>query len=88
MDGIVATKKLRQFEKEQGLAEKPILILTGNSTAEQRARAIKAGANEFLTKPINRRMLGYKLAASIPCANSVFLIDSDAFALEVNRHML
>ncbi|MBL1278618.1 MAG: response regulator [Ectothiorhodospiraceae bacterium] len=48
MDGLSAIRLLRQ----QGF-EKPIVVLTANVLAEDREACIKAGANEFLTKPVD-----------------------------------
>jgi CheY-like chemotaxis protein len=77
MDGITATKEIRKFEKDNGLVEKPIIILTGNSTAKSRGRAKNAGANEFLTKPLNRLLLAKSLLLTIPDSYSVLTIDDD-----------
>ena len=47
MDGLTATKKLRA-EGYKG----PIAILTANALKEDRDKCLKAGANNYMTKPI------------------------------------
>lgn len=47
MDGLAATKKLR----EEGY-DAPIAILTANALKEDKEKCLKAGANNYLTKPI------------------------------------
>lgn len=53
MDGITATKKIREWEKKEGRSAIPIIALTANSTDETRARCLEAGSSAFITKPIN-----------------------------------
>ncbi len=50
MDGYTATAKIREIEK---YADLPVLAMTANALAEDRERAIEAGMNDHLTKPIN-----------------------------------
>lgn len=52
MNGIEACHVLRA----RGVCV-PILALTGNALAEDRAKFINAGASVVLSKPINRRQL-------------------------------
>lgn len=49
MDGISAVKALRK-----AAYKKPITMLTANATHDVQAECYKAGANEFLTKPIEK----------------------------------
>src|SRR3954466_5960985 len=50
MDGITLLEKLR---KELGQVSLPIIMLTASALDEDRARAQRAGATDFLTKPIS-----------------------------------
>jgi len=49
MDGIELSQKIREMGQNA-----PIIFLTGNSTRDNVARAIKAGAVDFVVKPINQ----------------------------------
>ncbi|NTV72051.1 MAG: response regulator [Azonexaceae bacterium] len=48
MDGLEATRKIRQFE---GQAHTPIVAMTANAFAEDKARCLEAGMDDFMTKP-------------------------------------
>ena len=52
MDGLRATEVLRK----KGI-EWPIIALTANAMREDRERCLAAGCNNFITKPIDRKML-------------------------------
>ena len=54
MDGYEAMKKIREMEKYKDL---PILALTAKAMREDRNRCIKAGASDYLTKPIDYNKL-------------------------------
>ncbi|MBF0153924.1 MAG: response regulator [Magnetococcales bacterium] len=57
LDGLEATRLQRQREKEQGLPRVPILALTAHAMEEDERRALQAGCDRFLTKPIRRARL-------------------------------
>jgi CheY-like chemotaxis protein len=52
MDGLMATQKIRQFNKEI-----PIIAQTAYAMTEDKNKCLKAGCNDYLTKPINHRIL-------------------------------
>jgi len=57
MNGIEATKKIIEIEKEQNLKHTPIIALTANALKGDRERFIEAGMDEYLTKPVNKQKL-------------------------------
>ncbi|MCC5886589.1 MAG: response regulator [Gammaproteobacteria bacterium] len=59
MDGYEATRALRADPR---YAELPIIAMTADAMAGDRERAIDAGMNDHITKPINVRMLFQTLA--------------------------
>lgn len=53
-DGIQLTKELRASPKHKDI---PIFILTAFNTTKERNNAESAGANKFLTKPVDSKLL-------------------------------
>jgi signal transduction histidine kinase/CheY-like chemotaxis protein len=49
VDGLEATRLIREIP---GYKHTPIIALTGNAFAEDRARSLGSGMNDFITKPI------------------------------------
>lgn len=72
MDGIEATHKLRQRERERGIDHVPVIALTAYTMPGDRERTLAAGMNEFVAKPIDfkdlrsaiERLLGAPVAMS------------------------
>ena len=58
MDGIAATLAIRQLP---GYALTPIVAMTANAFAEDRASCIKAGMSDFIAKPVDPAVLDAKL---------------------------
>ena len=57
MDGFETYKALRQFEKEAGRAETPVIFLTGENNSEVENRGLRAGASDFIRKPFDKDIL-------------------------------
>jgi CheY-like chemotaxis protein len=55
MDGYEATRRLKADPATRRI---PIVVLTAHAHADDRARALDAGCDRFLTKPLDPRALG------------------------------
>ena len=54
LDGLDATRQIREIS---GYEKTPIIAITGNAFAEDKARCLEAGMDDFLTKPIYHDVL-------------------------------
>lgn len=54
MDGLTATRKIRKHSKHKNL---PIIVLTAKAMKEDRMKALDAGANDYLSKPVDTEKL-------------------------------
>ena len=61
MNGIEAIKKIRELESGTG-KRVPIAALTAHALSGDEARMLEAGADYYLTKPINPNLLLQKIA--------------------------
>ncbi|WP_374031983.1 response regulator [Bdellovibrio bacteriovorus] len=57
MDGYAATRKIRQWEKDQGLKPIPIIAVSANAMAEDMQKSLDVGCSEHVTKPIKKSAL-------------------------------
>jgi CheY-like chemotaxis protein len=51
VDGIEATITIRTIEKENNLKSVPIIGVSANARKESMEMALKAGMNDYITKP-------------------------------------
>ncbi|MDI6452443.1 PAS domain-containing hybrid sensor histidine kinase/response regulator [Peloplasma aerotolerans] len=61
MDGLEAAKEIRKIDEKT-----PILAMTANAFAEDRALCLNAGMNDFLAKPIDPKSLSKALSNWLP----------------------
>lgn len=66
LDGFATTQQWRAYEQAQGRPRTPIIAVTANSGAEDRARCLTAGMDELLGKPINLQGLTGVVARYLP----------------------
>jgi CheY-like chemotaxis protein len=57
MDGMTATRLIRQREAKQQLPRLPIVALTTHAFAEDRGRCLAAGMDDCLSKPFTEAQL-------------------------------
>ncbi len=53
MDGILSTQKIRNLERQQRLAEIPIIALTAHALVGIKQECLDAGMNDYLSKPFS-----------------------------------
>ena len=57
MDGLAATRTIRDFERATGRASTPVVMLTANALPEHVQAAQQAGADRHLSKPVSVQTL-------------------------------
>jgi CheY-like chemotaxis protein len=57
MDGLDATRKIREHEAAAGLDRTPVLMLTANAMPEHREAGVRAGADGHVAKPVTATAL-------------------------------
>ncbi len=65
MDGLTATQKIREWEKQSNRKETPIIFAIPNSTPDKVANAIEAGAQACIDKPVRQEDLVEQLSKLI-----------------------
>jgi signal transduction histidine kinase/CheY-like chemotaxis protein len=62
LDGIGATRRIREAERSKQLRRTPVIALTANTLVEDRYACFEAGMDGFLVKPLDRDKLVEVLA--------------------------
>ncbi len=68
MDGLEATRAIRAIEKAEGLRPCRIIALTANALAADRDACLDAGMDDYIAKPVVKRVLLDKIAEWAPAA--------------------
>ena len=57
MDGLEATRRIREKEQETGRSRLPLIALTAHAMTGDRERCLAAGMDGYVPKPINPQQL-------------------------------
>ncbi len=57
MDGLAATRAIRDFEAQNGRTPVPVVALTAHAFQEHRKQCLEAGCTDFVTKPVGKARL-------------------------------
>lgn len=66
LDGLEATRALRQREAQTGIPRTPVIALTANTLHGDRAVCLDAGMDDYLPKPVRVEDLARMLARWLP----------------------
>ncbi|HQR88288.1 MAG: histidine kinase [Caulobacter sp. 32-67-35] len=65
MDGLSATASIRRWEAAQQRSPTPVVMMTANASTDHREKAMGAGADVFITKPVTPDSLYAGLNAAL-----------------------
>ena len=65
INGLDATKMIREYEKQHGKSPTPIIGMTAHALAGDRERCISAGMDDYIAKPFNPEELRSKILGLI-----------------------
>jgi CheY-like chemotaxis protein len=63
IDGLETTRRIRELEQEKSLSPTPIIAMTSNATVDDRLFCLRAGMDDYLSKPFDRKQLAQKILA-------------------------
>ncbi len=61
MDGLEASRRIRENEKSLGMTPVPIIAMTGDAFESDRKKCFAAGMDDFITKPVEPDILAQKI---------------------------
>jgi adenylate cyclase len=65
MPGMDGVETLRRLKDDEGLREIPVIMLSSLDEVESAIRCIAAGAEEYITKPVQATLLEARIAANL-----------------------
>ncbi|SMG41833.1 response regulator [Dethiosulfovibrio salsuginis] len=66
MNGLEATERIREMERSGEISYSPVIIaMTANAMKGDREMCLNAGMNDYLTKPINKKLMLQTIALAV-----------------------
>ena len=62
MDGLTATRRIREMETQRGTPRVPIIAVTADVTVDDREQCLRAGMDDYLPKPLRQDAFNEALA--------------------------
>lgn len=57
MDGLEATRRIREYEEQTGLKRTPIIAMTANAMKGDKEICLEVGMDDYIAKPIDSALL-------------------------------
>jgi CheY-like chemotaxis protein len=82
MDGYRATNAIREWEAQLGRPRIPIIAVTAHALAGERDKVLDAGMDDYITKPIDFRVLARKIAhfGAVSAPRDTSVLDREVLA--------
>lgn len=88
MAGIDGFEVARRIRNESSVPDIPICMVTALSGKEERLRAVEAGANDFIVKPIDKTELKVRTDSLLKAKEAQDIIKRYQAELETKNHLL
>ncbi|MDY0131943.1 MAG: response regulator [Desulforegulaceae bacterium] len=69
INGVEATRLIRDFERENSIRAVPIIAITAHGMAEDKSRCLEAGMSDYISKPFNAKDLIDSIAGCLEQSN-------------------
>src|SRR6202790_4094030 len=87
LDGAQVLERLRS-DKDPAIAQLPVIMLTGHGGEESEVLCLEAGADDFVTKPINMAVLQARIGTQLRLRSMRRQLEGQKEELEAWRHNL
>ena len=78
MDGFETYRALRQYEDRAGKPQIPVIFLTGEDSNETERRGLKAGASDYIHKPLDEDILISRISNTIENTRTIESLTEEA----------
>ncbi|MCB0337305.1 MAG: response regulator, partial [Bdellovibrionales bacterium] len=65
MDGLEATRRIREFQRGKGKPYVPVIAVTANAFSEEKERYKEAGMDGYVSKPLSKKELNDEIVRCV-----------------------